>query len=418
MLKNYRQLALHNVLQVVQYRKSLSACSFKISEQHSPPAQNLTFNVCRFYFQLKTFIDCYLEKPFKTKDSDIFVILLLGSYELTFSEKAPHAIIFETVELCTTIDKKWATKLVNAILRQIQKDKEKLLKNTHFAHPKWLVQKIKKQQPKQYAQILHQNNRQAVMSLRVHKSLNFLDYQKKLPVQSQTSAIAPQALILEKPVAVTELPDFEKGSCFVQDVSPQLAGHLLNPQNQDLILDACAAPGGKTIHLSELAPKSKIIALDCDKKRLEKITENINRYQAKNITIILGDAQKNDWWDGKLFDKILLDAPCSATGVIKRHPDIKLLRKETDIKPLVLLQQKILNNLWAKLKVGGTLLYATCSILKEENEQQIIKFLKNNVDAQEEKIILDWGEGDIGKQQFPTDKMDGFYYAKLVKTIL
>jgi 16S rRNA (cytosine967-C5)-methyltransferase len=199
-------------------------------------------------------------------------------------------------------------------------------------------------------------------------------------------------------------------------MSAQYAGLIINPQNEDTILDACAAPGGKTIHLSELAPKSKIIALDCDKKRLEKIAENIERYQSKNITTLVGDAQKDDWWDGQLFDKILLDAPCSATGVIKRHPDIKLLRKESDIKPLVLLQQKILTNLWAKLKVGGVLLYATCSIFKEENEQQIIKFLKANQDAQEQKISLDWGDGDIGKQQYPTAIMDGFYYAKLIKS--
>jgi 16S rRNA (cytosine967-C5)-methyltransferase len=415
-LNNYRQLALHNILQVVQYRKSLSACSFKLLDVHSPAAQNLTFNACRFYFQLKTFIDSYLEKPFKHQDSDVFCILLLGSYELIFTQKQDHAIIFETVELCSSIEKQWATKLVNAILRQIQRDKEKLLKNKHFAHPKWIVNKLKKQQPKQYNQILFENNKQAVMSLRVNKNIDVSEYQKQLPIASKTIAIAPQALILEKPVAVSELPNFDEGSCFVQDISPQLAGNLLDPKNNELILDACAAPGGKTIHLSELAPKSTIIALDCDKKRLEKITENIERYQSKNITTLVGDAQKDDWWDGQLFDKILLDAPCSATGVIKRHPDIKLLRKESDIKPLVLLQQKILTNLWAKLKVGGTLLYATCSIFKEENEQQIIKFLKANQNAQEQKINLDWGDGDIGKQQYPTEIMDGFYYAKLIKS--
>ncbi|SFV64102.1 Ribosomal RNA small subunit methyltransferase B [hydrothermal vent metagenome] len=326
-----------------------------------------------------------------------------------------YASIFETVELTNYINKKWAKKLVNAILRQIQRDKNTLQQQSHHSHPLWLVKKLKQQAPNDYQNILNENNQQAPMSIRVNIKKNIDEYTKQLKIKTINLKIAPQSLILEKPLNIKQLPDFENGSCFIQDISPQLAAIILQPKNEDIILDACAAPGGKTIHLSELAPKSTIIALDSSSERQKRIIENINRYQVDNIKIINGQAQKQDWWDGKLFDKILLDAPCSATGVIRRHPDIKLLRQESDIAKLVKLQQQILTNLWKLLKPNGILLYATCSILKEENSQQITNFLNKNNDAIEEPINLNWGHSQIGKQNYPNKYMDGFYYAKLRK---
>ena len=203
--------------------------------------------------------------------------------------------------------------------------------------------------------------------------------------------------MLEKPVSVYDLPDFDNGSCYVQDASAQLAAHLLAPEKPDRILDACSAPGGKTIHLCELAPKSSVVALDSDESRLERVQENLQRFNIDTVEILQGNAQQQDWWDGKLFDKILLDAPCSATGVIRRHPDIKLLRKPKDIKNLVNLQAQILANLWQMLKPDGVLLYATCSILKSENEDQITHFLESHPDAEEIKTNLDWGIDRIGR---------------------
>jgi 16S rRNA (cytosine967-C5)-methyltransferase len=307
--------------------------------------------------------------------------------------------------------------LVNAILREVDRQKHVLQKQPHYSHPSWLVKKIKNNHPNHFEQIFTNNNLQAPMGIRVHPAYQLDDYQASLSaigIESYQVDIAPQALVLEKAVSVFKLPDFEQGACYVQDCSAQLAAYLLNPKDGELILDACSAPGGKTTHLSELAPKSNIVALDNDEERLKRVQQNIDRFSIKNITILQGNAQTQDWWDGKLFDKILLDAPCSATGVIRRHPDIKLLRKPKDITALVALQKDILANLWPMLKPGGILLYATCSILKSENEEQMSCFLESYENAQELKIDLDWGiNTKVGKQQLPSHNFDGFYYAKL-----
>ena len=201
----------------------------------------------------------------------------------------------------------------------------------------------------------------------------------------------------------------------MQDTSAQLAALLISPKKGELILDACSAPGGKATHLAELCPEANIIALDSDKQRLSKVQENLDRFKNHNITIQQGDARDQEWWDGKLFDKILLDAPCSSTGVIRRHPDIKLLKKPKDISQITKTQSLILGNLWGLLKPGGRLLYATCSVLKDENVHQISQFLDRFEDAKNEKITLPWGDGDIGRQQLPQKEYDGFYYAKLKK---
>jgi len=256
------------------------------------------------------------------------------------------------------------------------------------------------------------------MTIRVHPSIQRDDYQQQLHeinIFSQPSTIAPQALILNDAVGVTKLPGFKNGSCYVQDISAQLAAQLISPKKGELILDACSAPGGKATHLAELCPKANIIALDSDKQRLLKVQENLDRFKNNNITIQQGDARDQEWWDGKLFDKILLDAPCSSTGVIRRHPDIKLLKKPKDISQITKTQSLILGNLWGCLKPGGQLLYATCSVIKDENVHQISQFLEKFEDAINEKITLTWGDGDIGKQQLPHKEYDGFYYAKLIK---
>ena len=256
------------------------------------------------------------------------------------------------------------------------------------------------------------------MSIRIHPSINRDEFRKKLQKQnisSQVSDIAPQALIISEAVNVKELPDFENGSCYVQDISAQLVAQLISPEKGDYILDACCAPGGKTTHLSELCSKADVIALDIDDVRIKKVYENINRLKIKNVTVVKGDALRKNWWDKKLFDKILIDAPCSGTGVIRRHPDIKLLRKLKDISQIMKIQTKILENLWSLLKPGGIMVYATCSILKDENENQIIDFLNRFKDARNEEIEISWGEGSIGKQQLPEHSFDGFYFAKISK---
>jgi 16S rRNA (cytosine967-C5)-methyltransferase len=417
---NTRAIALEAVCSVVLSKQSLSAFNFPQDYQDLSLTKSLVFGTIRFYHQLNDIVSKLLKHPIEKDNLDVHCLLLLGAYQLLYSNVATHAAIFETVNVVHDINKPWAKGLVNAILREIDRQKETLQKQVHYSHPSWLVKKIKNNYPDQFEQIFANNNIQAPMSIRVHPDYNLKDYQCKLStldIDSHQVDIAPQALVLEEAVSVFKLHDFEQGACFVQDCSAQLAAYILDPQTDEFILDACSAPGGKAIHLSELAPKSSIIALDSDEERLKRVQQNIDRFNVENIKLSRGNAQVQDWWNGELFDKILLDAPCSATGVIRRHPDIKLLRKPKDISALVTLQKSILDNLWQMLKPGGNLLYATCSILKAENEDQINDFLQTHQDAQAIALDLDWGMSvSVGRQQLPSQEFDGFYYAKLKKT--
>jgi 16S rRNA (cytosine967-C5)-methyltransferase len=412
------EISLSAICSVVLEKRSLSA--FCYPEDSSAETKSLVFGTIRFYHQLNDIVTQLLKHPIEKDNLDIHCLLLLGAYQLLYSDIPAHAAIFETVNVTNYLDKSWAKGLVNAILREVDRQKDSLQKQTHYSHPTWMVKKIKQNYPDHFEQIFANNNIQAPMTLRIHPKRPVADYQQSLTdegIQSSLSKVAPQALTLDKPASVYDLPGFDSGACYVQDASAQLAAHLLTPKDSELILDACSAPGGKATHLCELAPNATIVALDSDLERLERVKQNTQRFDINTIEIIQGNAQQQDWWDGELFDKILLDAPCSATGVIRRHPDIKLLRKPKDIKNLVALQAQILENLWQVLKPGGVLLYATCSILKSENEQQIEKFLASHPDANEIKINLDWGvDTPIGKQQLPNKEFDGFYYAKLKKT--
>jgi 16S rRNA (cytosine967-C5)-methyltransferase len=416
---NVRTVALEAICSVVLNKRSLSAFNYPDDLDDLSLIKSFVFGTIRFYHQLNDIVSGLLKHPIEKENLDIHCLMLLGAYQILHSNVAPHAAIFETVNVVNDLNKPWAKGLVNAILREVDRQKHVLQKQLHYSHPSWLVKKIQNNHPDYYEQIFASNNLQAPMGIRVHPTYQLDDYQSSLSaigIESYQVDIAPQALVLEKAVSVFKLPDFEQGACYVQDCSAQLAAYLLNPKDGELILDACSAPGGKTTHLSELAPKSNIVALDNDDERLKRVQQNIDRFSIKNITLLQGNAQTQDWWDGKLFDKILLDAPCSATGVIRRHPDIKLLRKPKDITALVALQKDILANLWPMLKPGGILLYATCSILKSENEEQMSCFLESYSDAQELKINLDWGiNTKVGKQQLPSHNFDGFYYAKLQK---
>lgn len=409
MASNTRIIALKAICWVVLEKKSLS--TFVYPQEVSPLTKSLVFGTLRFYHQLNDIVSGLLKHSFKKQDLDIHCLILLGAYQILHSNVAIHASIFETVHIADVLNKSWAKSLINAILREIDRQKNTLKQQTHYSHPSWLLKKIKQTYPDDFAQILTQNNTQAPMTLRLHPRHNIDAH-----LDAKKITFAPQARVLNQAINVHDIQDFDKGSCFVQDASAQLAALLLSPTNDDLILDACCAPGGKTTHISELAPKSKIVALDNSNKRLKRVAENIKRFGIKNITLLQGKAQTQDWWNGKLFDKILLDVPCSATGVIRRHPDIKLLRKPKDIRALTILQKAILNNLWHMLKPNGTLLYATCSILKNENEEQIAQFLQTHPNVIEEQITLDWGDkATYGRQQIPCYEFDGFYYAKLKK---
>jgi len=416
---NPRAIALQAICSVVLNKRSLSDVEFPLDAPDLPFAKSLIYGTLRFYHHLNDIVTPRIHNPLEKKNLDLHCLLLLGAYQLLHSTTPTHAAINETVAVADIIDKSWAKGFINAILRGVDREREKILASEHFSHPTWLNKKLKQDHLDHYQNILRENNKQAPMTLRVHPSITREDYQVQLTnvgINSKPCPTAKQALILNDAINVSQLPGFSEGSCYVQDASAQLAAQILAPESGELILDACCAPGGKTTHLAELCTDAHIVAIDSDRSRLTRVKENIERFQLKNITVKQGDAHDKAWWDGQLFDKILLDAPCSATGVIRRHPDIKLLRKPRDITQLSEIQASILDNLWGCLKPGGALLYATCSVLKSENEKQIVLFLKRTNDAKHEVIDLDWGMGEVGKQQLPSREFDGFYYAKLIKT--
>lgn len=415
-----REVVLYALKATIFHKKSLSITQDGLNEPDKSLAKNLSFGVLRYYHQLNDITNVLLDKPIRTKDLDLHLVLLIGVYQILYTNISQYASVFETVNLADTLKKPWAKPFINAILQKVIKQKTQLLSQPHHSHPSWLIKKIKAAYPQDYADILLHNNQQAPMVLRIHPSIGVAQYQQQLTQRDITATqvnLLPQALLLKQAQMVDKLPNFKQW-VYVQDGSAQLAAHLLNPKDGELILDACCAPGGKALHLSELAQNSKIIALDSSQKRLKVFQENLKTRQASNIIVKQGLAEQNDWWDKKLFDKILLDVPCSATGVIRRHPDIKLLRKPKDITQLVKKQADILDNLWRLLKPEGELLYATCSILPQENTQQIERFLSKTPDAKHCLIEVDWGKQQTyGRQQLPIGCFDGFFYAKLQKKL-
>ncbi len=389
-------------------------------------AQELTYGSLRWYPKLNAIAKQLLRKPLKPRDQDIHSLILIGIYQLDFLDTPPHAAISATVEAARELDKGWAVKLLNGILRNYQRNQEKYARildkdlSAKTAHPQWLLERLTKDWPKQLDHIIAANNSAPPMTVRVNLAQTTReDFLKALPEQELdgiASEHALSAVTLEKACDVHRLPGFDEGLCSIQDAAAQLVPALMDLQDNQRVLDACAAPGGKTGHILESA-KVSIVALDVDQQRNERIFENLKRIKLK-AEVLTGDAAKpNTWWDKKAFDRILLDAPCSGTGVIRRHPDIKSLRRPTDIPSLAEQQLELLNALWPTLAPGGLLLYVTCSILKQENTQVIDAFLKQQQDASEDKITADWGHKQPhGRQTLPGELgMDGFYFAVLRK---
>ncbi|MDO9106760.1 MAG: 16S rRNA (cytosine(967)-C(5))-methyltransferase RsmB [Methylovulum sp.] len=386
--------------------------------------QALCYGVCRHFHRLDFILNELLDKPLK--DTGIKALALVGLYQLSFMRVKPHAAVSETVFAARK--KTWAKALVNALLRSYLREREALeLKadqqpSAASSHPNWLIKQITQDWPEQAQRILQENNQQPPMVLRVNAGkTDCAHYMQRLSDQGVLATAAdfcPSALILAKPVAVELLPGFADGWVSVQDTAAQLAAGLLDVRAGQRVLDVCAAPGGKTAHLLEQQTQlEELVAVDIDATRMQRVHDNLQRL-GLSATLIVGDATNpQTWWDRRQFDRILLDAPCSALGVIRRHPDIKLLRRVEDIGPLQLLQKNILNAVWPLLAPGGLLLYATCSILKQENEQQIQGFLSQHPDAVEHPFSATWGTtGGIGRQILTGDlAMDGFYYARLRK---
>ena len=386
--------------------------------------QALCYGVCRTYHRLDFILSQLLDKPLK--DQSVKALALVGLYQLKYMRVKPHAAVSETV--LAARKKPWAKALINALLRSYLREQEGLeqkadnWQSSAISHPDWLIKQIEEDWPQQAPQIFQENNRQPPMALRVNLARISQDqYLQQLSgqgIEAIAVSFCKSAIILDKPVAVDMLPGFADGMISVQDTAAQLAAGLLDVQPGQRVLDVCAAPGGKAAHILEYQPQLKeLVAVDIEASRMLRVSDTLQRLKLP-AKLVVGDAAKpEDWWDGQLFERILLDAPCSALGVIRRHPDIKLLRRAEDIEPLQLLQQNILRAIWPLLVSGGIMLYATCSILKQENEQQIEAFLAEYPDAVELPIDADWGfAGSHGRQIMTGEaSMDGFYYARFRK---
>lgn len=360
------------------------------------------------------------------RDRIIPALLLTAFYQIVFMRAPAHAVVATTVSACGDVGRKSFTSMVNAILRRFLREGGNLVHTSNnaveFSFPDWLYNKLEDTYGAEQARrIVLNSNEKAPLFLRVENSKisteNFIANLSKQDIVAHPLDICPSAVRLENATNVFDIPGFSEGICTVQDVSAQLAAPLLKLSADESlrVLDCCCAPGGKTAHILDLAPKSKVVALDVDEARLEQTKSTLSRLgRSENVELMALDAQELGKVEGT-FDRILVDAPCSGTGVIRRHPDIKWLRRQKDIASLCQIQAQILDSAYEKLNSGGVLLYTTCSILKEENQDQVTAFLERHKDAKLEAIELD-GQSYETLQRLPGDNLgDGFFYARFIK---
>ena len=400
----------------------------KVDERDRGLTQDLAFGTARWQPRLDLLAAQLLQKPFKAADADVQALLLVGLYQLFYTRIPAHAAIGETVGCADKLKKPWAKGLLNAVLRRAQREGEELLAGmerdpvVRTAHPRWLQKQLKAFWPEQWEAICAANNAHPPMILRVNRRHHSRDAYLALLAEAGVGASACRysrdGIVLAEACDVRGLPGFAEGWVSVQDEAAQLSADLLELAPGQRVLDACCAPGGKTCHLLEAeAGLGHMVAIDLEAKRLIRVRENLDRLQLDAELIACDARDTASWWDGKPFQRILLDAPCSATGVIRRHPDIKLTRQADDIPALAALQGELLDALWPTLEVGGMLLYATCSSLPTENTEVVGAFLARTPGARELDLATEAGlRQPHGRQLLAQEGgHDGFYYAKLIK---
>lgn len=429
MSANLRAVAATCCYQVVDQGKSLSDVLPKAQLQFENPAdkallQEICFGVLRHLPLLDFVCQQLMAKPLIKQLRPLQFLIYVGIYQLKFLRIPDHAAVGETVEAARYLKGQSMTKLINGVLRSVQRkpelfDVSQAPLPVQTNHPSWLVNSLQQAYPQQWQQVLAANQQKAPLWLRVNvQRCSIKEFCQALTAEgiefSQPEPSLPQAILLAQATDVVLLPGYLDGWFAVQDLAAQYAAVFLAPENGEHILDACCAPGGKTGHILEIAPKAQVLALDKDAKRLDRVRDNLARLGHQAEIKAADAATPRQWWDGQPFDRILLDVPCSATGVIRRHPDIRWLRKAADIAALATLQQQILIQIWPLLKPGGTLLYATCSVLPAENQLQISQFLAHHPDA--EAVALGAGINNSQMQILPGEQQaDGFFYAKLSK---
>lgn len=405
--------------------------------------RSLSYDSIRWYIRLDALLARLLSRPNQTLEPEIRALAIVGLCQLIYTDIPAHAAVAETVAATRLLKQPRASGFINAILRRCQREQAKLLPQidrdlaVRTAHPRWMVEKLRKDWGDRANDILDANNQRPPFWIRVNRlrvtPANYREQLQAKQIGVVASMFDDTALLLDRAMDVSELPGFDAGLVSVQDAAAQLAGHLLDPQPGERILDACAAPGGKTSHLLELMPElAALTAVDVSPERLTRVTQNLQRLFAKSdvAEVRAADAaQPESWWDGKPFNRILLDVPCSATGVIRRHPDIKLLRRSDDIAALAARQSQLLRSAWTLLQPGGRLLYASCSALQAETTAVIEEFMRTERGARDvtgERLQAlpgfaeALGEGTRAgvsglRIAAGSAGMDGFYYALLDK---
>lgn len=406
----------------------LAENSPKVSPKDQPLLAEITYGSCRWYHRLDAVLSVLMKKPLRNRDADIHALMIIGLYQLVHMRIKPHAVLTETVNAARHLRKPMFTKLVNGVLRSFQRDSQKILSQvdsqdtSRYSQPNWLLDEIKSDWPDHWENIAAALLKQPPFTLRVNqKKTDTNTYLQRLVSEGlQASPVdgINSALVLDRAVAVEQVPDFFQGYVSVQDAGAQLAAMLLNVKAGGKVLDACSAPGGKTGHILEQADTVSLTAIDVDATRLDKVKDNLQRLNLQATLEVADAAETNGPWSEQTYDYILLDVPCSATGVIRRHPDIKLLRRKNDLSGLVRQQRAILQNVWPLLKQGGHLLYVTCSLLSCENELQVDWFLKQQQDAEELSLNpqVVHHKRIHGIQVIPGDfNNDGFFYSLMTK---
>ena len=407
--------------------RSLDARPALAERRDDALAKELCYGVLRRRRGLEAVLGVLLRRRLKARDTDVKIALLIGLYQLIYTRVAPHAAVATSAALGRQLGKPRATALINAVLRTYLRRRGELAGLVAHAaapersHPRWLVDAIRGAWPARWRDILRANDEAPPMTLRVNSARGrreeYLERLHGLAVKARPAPHCDDGITLCRPCDVREVPGFRSGEVSVQDAAAQLAAPLLAPAHGARVLDACAAPGGKTAHLLERRPTLRLTALDIDPARTRRIESTLERLDLR-ATVHCADAgEPGRWWDGLDFDHILIDAPCSATGIVRRRPDLKWLRRPEDPARLAERQLRLIARTWPLLARGGSLLYATCSILPTENDDVITRFLAVQRDAGVHAIDAIWGVATgHGRQTLPGDDgMDGFYYARLVK---
>jgi 16S rRNA (cytosine967-C5)-methyltransferase len=428
-----RAAAAEAVHAVAEHGRSLDAelrrLEVTLPAQDQPLFRNLAYGVVRRWYLYREWLDVLVDRRPRRRDRIVEALLCLGFHQLTATRIPDHAVVSATVEAARLLGKRSYAGLINAVLRRFRREdvehREPDSDEARYNHPDWLLARFRTDWPDDAASIVEANNARAPMWLRINRlRFSLAEYESRLTeagIASSRLAGLPSALRLGEPLPVADLPGFAAGDVSVQDGGAQVAADWLLADGGGRVLDACAAPGGKTAHLLEIG-EVEVDAIDVDDARLAAVDENLSRL-GLDATLRAADAgELGSWWDGRPYDRILLDAPCSATGVIRRHTDIKLLRRDSDIASLARTQATLLDRLWQTLKPGGRLLYVTCSVLAEENESVAAGFLERTADASVSSLLpnnniraLMQSRGPGYQLRTGTGGMDGFYFAAIDK---